>query len=99
MVNGKLKEMGKFNQAEPKPESVDPNKVFVAKKAFFIALFDLSWKMLAAMLVPIFGGLYLDKLTGSDKKFAYVGFVMGIIATVLVIKSVVNRLSKEETRV
>lgn len=73
----------------------DSEKVQFARRAFFIALFDLSWRMLAAMLVPIFTGMLLDSLFKTDKVFALIGFVVGIVAGVFVIRSTVKKVSEK----
>lgn len=70
-------------------------KVRDAKRAFILNLFDMSWKMAAAMLVPIFIGLIIDsQRAGDDQTFTLIGFVMGMIASALVIRSVVKGLAK-----
>lgn len=76
--------------AAKKPDS---EKVQLAKRAFFLALFDLTWRLLTAMLVPIFIGLLLDSLFNTDKVFAMIGFALGIIAGVFVIRSMVRKVS------
>ena len=69
-------------------------KVRQAKRAFYVSLFDLSWRLLGAMLLPIFIGLYIDSLRGEEQLFAYVGFFVGIVSGVFVLRSVVRKLAK-----
>lgn len=52
-------------------------KVRAAKRAFLLALVDLSWKLAGAFLVPTFIGVAFDK--------AALGVIVGFIMAVLVI--------------
>lgn len=70
-------------------------KVRQAKRTFYISLLDLSWRLLAAMLLPIFLGLYLDSHFSEGKVFSYIGFILGMIGGALVLRSVVRKLSKD----
>lgn len=74
------------------------NSVKSAKRAFFVALFDLSWRMLGAMLAPIFIGLWLDSVFDTDRVFALVGFVVGMIGGVLIIRSIIKKLSEDKEK-
>ncbi len=65
-----------------------------AKRAFFVGLFDLTWRLLGAMLLPIFVGLYIDsKQAGDGQTFALIGFVLGMVAGIFVMRSVVRKLA------
>lgn len=55
------------------------------RSAFVIALLDLSWKMAAALMVPAFVGLWADGRFGTDGKAVMGGFIVGIIAALVVI--------------
>lgn len=69
-----------------------------SKRVFFASLLDLSWKMLGAMLIPIAIGMYADDKLFSGQRYTLVGFFVGMILGVLVIRSVVVKISKEEAR-
>jgi hypothetical protein len=69
-------------------------KVRDAKRAFILGLLDLSWKMAAVMLLPIFVGLYIDSRSDQGQTFTLLGFVVGMIGAVLVIRSIVRGLAK-----
>lgn len=69
-------------------------KVRQAKRAFILNLFDLSWKMAGAMVVPILIGLYIDSQRGSGQTFTLVGFIAGMILSALVIRNIVKGLAK-----
>lgn len=68
-----------------------------AKRAFFVSLFDLSWRMAGAMLGPLFIGLFIDSRRGHGQSFAFVGFFIGMICGALVIRSIVIKLSKNSS--
>ena len=72
-------------------------KTRVAKRAFFTGLFDLSWRLLGAMLAPLFVGLYIDSQRGHGQVFAFSGFGLGMILGGFVIRAVVLKLSKDES--
>lgn len=87
---GILRKMVKTSTAkEPNSE-----KVQIAKRAFFVALFDLTWRLLAAMLLPIFVGLLIDSLFSTNKVFATIGFAVGAIAGIFVIRATVRKVSE-----
>lgn len=69
-------------------------KVRDAKRAFILSLFDLSWKMAAAMLAPIFIGLYIDSLRNANQTFTLIGFIVGMISSAFVIRNIVRGLAK-----
>ena len=75
-------------------KTTDDGKVREAKRAFFVSLFDLSWRLLSAMLLPLFAGLYIDSLRDSGQGFAYAGFVVGMFSGAFVLRSVVRKLAK-----
>jgi F0F1-type ATP synthase assembly protein I len=66
-----------------------------AQRAFVVSLFDLSWRLLGSMLLPLFIGLYIDsRVSGEDQAFALIGFASGMVAGVFVIKSVIKKISQ-----
>ena len=81
------------NSASKKTNSV--KSVPEAKRAFFIALFDLTWRMLGAMLAPIFIGLWLDSVFDTNQIFSLIGFVTGMVGGVFVIRSIIKKLGNE----
>lgn len=68
-------------------------KTRAAKRAFYINLFDLSWRLLGAMLVPLFIGLYIDSKRGSGQGFAVAGFAIGMVCGVLVMRGVIRKMA------
>lgn len=69
-------------------------KVRDAKRTFILNLFDLSWKMAAAMLIPVFVGLYIDSRRHNGQTFTLIGFILGMIFSALVIRGIVKGLAK-----
>lgn len=75
-------------------ESSKQEKVRQAKRTFLVSLFDLTWRLLGAMLLPLFAGLYIDSQRGQGQQFAYIGFFIGIVLGALVLRNVVKKLAK-----
>jgi hypothetical protein len=73
-------------------KTTDPLKVREAKRAFFMNLFDLSWRLAGAMLGPLFIGLYIDSRRDNGQGFAFAGFFIGMILGVFAMRSVVRGL-------
>jgi F0F1-type ATP synthase assembly protein I len=75
-------------------KSPDKTKVSAARKQFFSGLFDMSWRLASAFLIPVFIGVWLD--SGSEPKtFTIIGLVIGVVGSVLVIKKVVSEYSRQ----
>lgn len=65
-----------------------------ARRAFFVGLFDMSWRLGAGMLAPLFLGLFIDsRISGDGQAFAIIGFFVGMVIGVLIIRQVVRKLS------
>ena len=71
----------------------DNGKVRAAKRVFLTSLFDLSWRLLGAMLLPLFIGLYIDSQRGSGQGFAIAGFVVGMFCGVYAMRSVIRKIA------
>ena len=74
-------------------KTTDPIRVREAKRAFYTNLFDMTWRMLIAMAVPVFAGAYLDKKLGGEDMFTAFGFLLSFVAAGFVIKRTVDGLS------
>ena len=75
-------------------KSPDKTKVEMAKKQFFSGLFDMSWRLASAFLLPVFIGAWLD--SGSESKaFTIMGLLIGVAGSVLVIKKAVSEYSRQ----
>lgn len=64
------------------------------KRAFFVSLFDLSWRLLGAMLLPLFIGLYIDsRMSGDGQGFAVGGFFVGMLCGIFAMRYVVRNIA------
>lgn len=80
--------------AASKTTNKDAEKTSAAKRSFFVSLFDLSWRLLGAMLGPLFIGLYIDsQRDGSGQGFAVAGFLIGMATGVIVMRSVIKNIA------
>ncbi len=66
-----------------------------AKRLFYAGLFDLSWRLSAAIILPVLFGSYLDKRFDKDSLFTVLGLLIGFVLAALVIRGVVIKLQKE----
>jgi F0F1-type ATP synthase assembly protein I len=79
-------------QADNEPTNQD--KISSAKRRFFMGLLDMSWRLAAAFLLPVFIGLWLD--SGRDSSlFTLIGLVIGVIGSIFVIRKIVSEYSVE----
>jgi F0F1-type ATP synthase assembly protein I len=77
-----------------KSTTSNSDKSKAAKSAFFVALFDLSWRMLGAILGPLFIGLYIDSKRNNGQGFATAGFLIGMVLGVMAMRSIVRKLAR-----
>lgn len=80
--------------AAAKQESNHQSEVSAARKQFFAGLFDMSWRLLAAFLIPVLIGVWLDGQRGGNM-FTVAGILLGTAISVFVIKKVVSEISKQ----
>jgi hypothetical protein len=74
-------------------------KISLAKRAFFVNLLDLSWRLFGVMLGPLFIGLYIDsQRDGTGQGFALGGFALGMVLGVVAIRDFIVRLSKRSLK-
>lgn len=66
--------------------AVEPNKTASINSLFFSLGLDMSWRLAISVLVPIIGGVYLDKGLHTSPAFLIVGFVLAIAGTVVTIR-------------
>ncbi|HET7320099.1 MAG TPA: AtpZ/AtpI family protein [Candidatus Saccharimonadales bacterium] len=75
-------------------DSVEPNKTASINSVFFAMGLDMSWRLALSVLVPIIGGVYLDKAFHTAPVLLIVGFALAILMTVVTIRRTLN-LTKE----
>lgn len=74
--------MTKSSSKVDKP--VTPTSIFIGMGL------DMSWRLALGVLVPIVGGVYIDKWLKTSPLFLIIGFVVAIVGTVLIIRRTVN---------
>lgn len=71
-------------------------KISLAKRAFFVNLLDMSWRLFGAILLPILIGAYIDsKQTNQSQIFTIIGFLLAAVFSGLVIYSLVKKIMQE----
>lgn len=73
--------MTKIAASKPTKEE----KISAAKSAFIMSLFDISWRMATAFLVPVVAGVIIDGQRGDQKTFTIVGVIVGVLLAIMVI--------------
>jgi len=86
----------------PSPTSGDnqPNRAVgrsqTARADFFVAALNMSWQLAIVVLVPIIGGVELDRKLHTSPLLVIVGFVAAMAGTALVLwraLQVANRIA------
>ncbi len=79
--------------------TTEQKKISAAKRAFFVNLLDLSWRLFGAILVPILLGAYVDSRRGDDAQgFTVLGLVSGVIFSGMVIYGLVKKIMKDSEK-
>lgn len=66
-------------------DRTDPRQLFVS------SAISMSWQMAASFLVPILGSFYLGQYLKINW-LVWIGFLIGIVLTVFVVKRTINEL-------
>jgi F0F1-type ATP synthase assembly protein I len=75
-------------------DSVEPNKTASINSVFLAMGLDMSWRLAISVLVPIIGGVYLDRAFHTAPVLLIVGFVVAIASVIVTIRRTL-RLTKE----
>ena len=75
-------------------KSTEDEKLRSAQRSFFFALFDLTWRLLAAMLFPLLLGKYIDSIRDNGQGFTNAGFLIGAASAAFVLYLTIRKLSK-----
>lgn len=66
--------------------SVEPNKTASINSLFFSMGLDMSWRLALSVLVPIIGGVELDKVFKTSPVLLIVGFGLAIACSAVTIR-------------
>ncbi len=72
----------------------------IAKQKFIGATLNLSWRLAVTVLVPLIGGIQLDKKFDSSPSYTIVGFMIAIVFGCMAVWRTVqdvNRAQAENT--
>lgn len=67
------------------PSSSDPQKSTVLRQQFAIYALNMSWQLAAVVLVPLIGGVELDKKLHAHSVYAFVGLGVALVGSVMVL--------------
>lgn len=88
-----------MNMAAKMTTTKKSEKISLAKRAFFVNLLDMSWRLFGAILLPILLGAYLDsKYNNGGQGFTLAGFVLAIIFSGVVIYNLVRTIIKDSEK-
>jgi hypothetical protein len=65
------------------------------KQEFFVVAINMSWQLAIVVLVPIIGGVQLDKVFGHTEACVFIGLAIAVVGSVFVLwrtMQVANRL-------
>ena len=81
-----------MSRASQQVDKMDKTK---SPSAIFISMaLDMSWRLALAVLVPIIGGVELDKALKTTPALTIVGFILAIIGMGLVLWSTLQTVSR-----
>ena len=66
-----------------------------AKRLFFVGLFDISWRLALALIVPVLLGSWLDDNRDGGQIFTLTGLLFGTILAGFIIYKSYKKLNKE----
>lgn len=87
-----------MNKTAAKSRATDEASVRKAQRLFFIRLAEMSGKLAGAFLIPSLIGIFADKKLETNNWLAIAGILAGLACSVLVIKSMVNKLNQETAK-
>lgn len=64
-----------------------------AKQMFNVAMLNMAWQLAIAVLLPIWLGHLADVKTGKGPLFALIGLVVGVVASVLILRRAIQSLN------
>jgi hypothetical protein len=74
----------KTTAAQTTPPTARSEQSDNSRANFLVLLFDMSWKLAIVVLVPIIGGVQLDKKLGNDHVFLFIGLALAVFGSIAV---------------
>ena len=74
--------------------STDSGVTGPGKQVFVGTMLGMSWQLAFAVLVPIYAGYRLDEHLKSSPLWTLLGFLVGIVLSVLVMKRALQELNR-----
>jgi F0F1-type ATP synthase assembly protein I len=78
------------NSGDTKPAPLDRNQ---ARSLFISSSLSMSWQLALAVLIPIVGGYEIDKALHSTPGFTFVGLVIAMGLSALVVSKALKQLT------
>lgn len=75
--------------------------VLEAKQQFISATLNLSWRLAVTVLVPVIGGIWLDKRFDTTPSYTITGFMLAVVFGCMAVWATVkevNKLQSEEDK-
>lgn len=90
---------GKSNSktlTKSKKSSVD--HIYELRQQFLVEALNMGWQLAVVVLVPVIGGVELDRYEKTTPIWTIAGFLVAILGVYAVIRRVLNGLEKESKR-
>lgn len=95
------KSAAKLKTAPAQSDLEQYSKALQAKQAFIGATINLSWRLALTVLIPLIGGIQLDKKFDSAPSYTITGFMLAIVFGCMAVWQTVkevNELQAEEDK-
>jgi F0F1-type ATP synthase assembly protein I len=63
----------------------DPQKTSDTRQQFVVFALNMSWQLAIAVLIPVIGGVELDKVFKSSETFLFIGLGVALLASAAVL--------------
>lgn len=67
-----------------------------AKQSFLAAVLTLSWRLAVTVLVPVIGGIQLDKRFDSAPSYTLLGFMIAIVFGCMAVWQTVKQVNRQQ---
>jgi len=67
------------------PSSSDPQKTNAMRQQFAVFALNMSWQLALVVLVPLIGGVELDKKLHTNSTYTFVGLGVALLGSVAVL--------------